>query len=321
MVSDYERRWGVDRLPALVDPALRDRFWSQMDKLNAAIASNSPADVEAEVEVTLRGYAALEAKAREMGSKEIEGIAWTAPMEDGRVIAIVRDIHEIGVIKKDMPDAIVYSVQEVAAILAAWTDQQKDDAVNRVKDLFPGAHVTKVTELEQELDDEILSENKRPWSVMPMRALSDKQLKERELRVLGAVCSFTNRAGVCWPSLDTLCDVSGYKERKSVLDGMKRLKARKYVRQLNPKDYQETSSGWKTNRYQVLWDGDEPLPTYEEIHTAKPLQLRADQEDDASKDIGGLGDGNVLQGRAGFCAVSRLHSGCSAGDRAGAAVR
>jgi len=137
-----------------------------------------------------------------------------------------------------------------------------------------------------------LSENKRPWSVMPMRALSDKQLKERELRVLGAVCSFTNRAGVCWPSLDTLCDVSGYKERKSVLDGMKRLKARKYVRQLNPKDYQETSSGWKTNRYQVLWDGDEPLPTYEEIHTAKPLQLRADQEDDASKDIGGLGDGN-----------------------------
>ena len=139
-----------------------------------------------------------------------------------------------------------------------------------------------------------LSENKRPWSVMPMRALSDKQLKERELRVLGAVCSFTNRAGVCWPSLDTLCDVSGYKERKSVLDGMKRLKARKYVRQLNPKDYQETSSGWKTNRYQVLWDGDEPLPTYEEIHTAKPLQLRADQEDDASKDIGGLGDENVV---------------------------
>ena len=139
-----------------------------------------------------------------------------------------------------------------------------------------------------------LSENTRPWSVMPMRALSDKQLKERELRVLGAVCAFTNRAGVCWPSLDTLCDVSGYKERKSVLDGMKRLKARKYVRQLNPKDYQETSSGWKTNRYQVLWDGDEPLPTYEEIHTAKPLQLRADQEDDASKDIGGLGDGNVV---------------------------
>jgi uncharacterized protein YdbL (DUF1318 family) len=84
--------------------------------------------------------------------------------------------------------------------------------------------------------------------------------------------------------------VSGYAERKSILDAMKRLKDGKYVRQLNPKDYQETASGWKTNRYQVLWKGDEALPTYEDIHTAKALQLRADQGDDTSKEIGGLGD-------------------------------
>jgi uncharacterized protein YdbL (DUF1318 family) len=135
-----------------------------------------------------------------------------------------------------------------------------------------------------------LSENKRPYSVMPMRAFGDRKLKERELRVLGALCAFVNRAGVCWPSLDTLCSVSGYAERKSILDAMKRLKDGKYVRQLNPKEYQETSSGWKTNRYQVLWRGDEALPTYEDIHTAKALQLRADQEDDTSKEIGGLGD-------------------------------
>lgn len=136
-----------------------------------------------------------------------------------------------------------------------------------------------------------LSENKRPYSVMPMRAFGDRKLKEREFRVLGALCAFVNRAGVCWPSLDTLCSVSGYAERKSILDAMKRLKDGKYVRQLNPKEYQETSSGWKTNRYQVLWRGDEALPTYEDIHTAKALQLRADQEDDTSKEIGGLGDG------------------------------
>jgi uncharacterized protein YdbL (DUF1318 family) len=123
-----------------------------------------------------------------------------------------------------------------------------------------------------------------------MRACGDRKLKEREFRVLGALCAFVNRAGVCWPSLDTLCSVSGYAERKSILEAMKRLKAGNYVRQLNPKDYQETASGWKTNRYQVLWKGDEPLPTYEDIHTAKALQLRADQEDDTSKEIGGLGD-------------------------------
>ena len=134
-----------------------------------------------------------------------------------------------------------------------------------------------------------LSENKRPWSVMPMRAFVDRQLKDRELRVLGALCSFTNRAGVCWPSMVTLCEVSGFKERKSIHEALKVLKRRKYVRQLRSKDYQETISGWKSNRYQVLWDGDEPLPTWEEIHIAKPLQLLRDQ-DERPEETGGLGD-------------------------------
>jgi len=138
-----------------------------------------------------------------------------------------------------------------------------------------------------------LSENKRPWSVMPMRAFVDRQLKDRELRVLGALCSFTNRAGVCWPSMVTLCEVSGFKERKSIHEALKVLKRRKYVRQLQSKDYQETISGWKSNRYQVLWDGDEPMPTWEEIHIAKPLQLVRDQ-DDGPEEAGGLGDGQSL---------------------------
>ena len=133
-------------------------------------------------------------------------------------------------------------------------------------------------------------ELKRKWSVMPVRAMSDPDMKIRDLKVLGALCAFTNSAGVCYPSADTICAVAGYKERKSIYEAMKYLKGKKYVRQLNPKDYQETASGWKSNRYQVLWDGDEPLPTYEEIHIAKPLQLIADQDDTPIKEEGGLGD-------------------------------
>ena len=134
-------------------------------------------------------------------------------------------------------------------------------------------------------------ELKRKWSVMPVRAMADPDMKIRDLKVLGALCAFTNSAGVCYPSADTICAVAGYKERKSIYEAMKYLKGKKYVRQLNPKDYQETASGWKSNRYQVLWDGDEPLPTYEEIHIAKPLQLIADQDDTPIKEEGGLGDG------------------------------
>ncbi len=135
-----------------------------------------------------------------------------------------------------------------------------------------------------------LSENKRPYSVMPMRAFADRKLKEREIRVLGALCAFVNRAGVCYPSMETLTHVCGYGERKTIYDAVKGLKQRGYVRQLNPKDYQVGVSGWKTNRYQVLWKGDEALPSQEDILTAKALQVRADQDDNLTEDKGGLGD-------------------------------
>ena len=133
----------------------------------------------------------------------------------------------------------------------------------------------------------------RKWSVMPSRAINDRELKERELRVLGALCVHTNAAGVCWPSMETLCAVTGLASRQSIHNAMKVLKRKRYVRQLQPKDYQETATGWKSNRYQVLWDGDEALPTYEEVDNAKPLQLREDQGDEDVKEIGGLGDRQV----------------------------
>jgi hypothetical protein len=137
-----------------------------------------------------------------------------------------------------------------------------------------------------------LSENKRPWSVAPMRCFGDRQLTETDLRVLGALCGFTNRHGVCWPSMATLMDVSSMKSRTSVHQSVKKLKKLRYIRQLHPKDYQETASGWHSNRYQVLWDGDEALPNWEDVQSAKPLQLRSDNED-APKEIGGLGDRQV----------------------------
>jgi hypothetical protein len=133
----------------------------------------------------------------------------------------------------------------------------------------------------------------RRWSVMPARAVGDRELKERELRVLGALCIFANRAGVCWPAMETLCNITGFATRQSIHDALKVLKRRKYVRRLQPKDYQETSSGWSSNRYQVLWDGDEPLPTYEDIDNAKPLQVRADDDAQDTNVIGGVGDEQV----------------------------
>jgi len=140
-----------------------------------------------------------------------------------------------------------------------------------------------------ELDDI----GKWPWSIVPTRAFGDSRLNDADRRVLGALCAFVNRAGVCWPALDTMQDISGYATRKSVFDAIQRLKRAGYVRQLKPKDYQETKSGWKTNRYQVLWLGNEPTPTYEDINAAIRLQDVA-LKDDSNEEKGGLGEDDAL---------------------------
>jgi hypothetical protein len=153
VVSEYERRWGIERLPLLVSPELRDRFWQQIDKLNDAIHRDAPNDVEHHVAVTLRAYAALEKEAIAMGGVEIGDDVWTAEV-DGKVVAVVRDVHAVGGIKKEMPDALVYCVQEVVAILAKWSEQNK--LVADVKDVFPGAVVSEIKQsMKDKLDDDI----------------------------------------------------------------------------------------------------------------------------------------------------------------------
>ena len=118
----------------------------------------------------------------------------------------------------------------------------------------------------------------RRFSIMPSRAPSDQRLGITELRVLGALCIYTNSAGVCWPTMETLANASGYAVRLSVNNAIKKLKALGYVRQLRSKDY--AASGWRINRYQVLWTGDEPMPRLEDIHLPMP---RAEMIDDDSE--------------------------------------
>lgn len=109
------------------------------------------------------------------------------------------------------------------------------------------------------------------WSIVPTRAFADHRVSPGELRILGAICAFVNRAGVCWPSMMTIAELAGLAQRQSVHKAVKRLKALGYLRQLEAKDYQTTASGWKGNRYQVLWNGDEPPPSKEDLHIPRAL--------------------------------------------------
>ena len=150
-VNDVERKWGVDRLIWVVGGDLRDRFEAQMDKLNAAI--DRMEDVEHQVDVTLRGVAALEQAAIAAGVQPLKGEWIEGKMPDGRVLAIVANDYEVSRVKRDNREMVVYSVDEIGRLLAAWDESKTVDAVKAV---FPGATVEKVkTKLEKELNDEI----------------------------------------------------------------------------------------------------------------------------------------------------------------------
>ena len=152
VVSDVEGRWGVDRLVWLVGGDLRDRFEKQMDRLNAAIDKCDPS-IEHEVEVTLRGVAALEQAAIAAGAKPLNGDYIEGRMPDGRVIAITATGYEAGKVKRDNREMVVYSVDEVGRIIEGLNKEAP--VVDAIKNAFAGAEVVSVKPVPANLDDEI----------------------------------------------------------------------------------------------------------------------------------------------------------------------
>jgi hypothetical protein len=56
-----------------------------------------------------------------------------------------------------------------------------------------------------EIPDEPIIKQHRPqdlrkYSIVPIRAAADRRIKPAAMRVLLTVCSYANRAGLCWPS-------------------------------------------------------------------------------------------------------------------------
>jgi hypothetical protein len=119
-------------------------------------------------------------------------------------------------------------------------------------------------------------EGKRPWCAVPVRAIIGPTT-HNQLKVLLALGYHANRKGVCWPSLTTLMAETKL-STNTVQDALKWLVEHGYIRRLKPNDYDQVSGQWgKSNRYQVLWAGDDELPTYEDLADARPMQSVNDQ--------------------------------------------
>lgn len=122
----------------------------------------------------------------------------------------------------------------------------------------------------------------RKYSVMPARAIQDDGLHWTSLRVLGALCLHTNAYGICWPSRVTIARHIS-RSTKTVSVHVKRLIDKGYVRKLQPKAYPfKGKSNWRTNRYQVMFDGAQTeLPSREQFYAPRPKVAIDDPTEEA----------------------------------------
>lgn len=124
--------------------------------------------------------------------------------------------------------------------------------------------------------------DQRSWSVMPGRWIGDKRLSANDVKVLATLGLHTNGAGVCWPTQLTMQNITGLGER-AVGAAIERLERHGYIRKLKGEYWPGQKSKWITNRYQVLWRGDEPIPAWEQVKDARSMNLGFDPEDDIAE--------------------------------------
>ena len=151
VASALEVKWGYNRLLQLVSPETAAKWQSAKDKLDAAIAYNSPDDTVKRVGILIRGWKALEVEAMKNGHKPCPPDVWIASVaEEGAYpaanYAIVKDSADASQVKKDFT---VYSLDEVARMIRFFNGNLK--TVDNVKKMFPDAEITKI----QKFDDEI----------------------------------------------------------------------------------------------------------------------------------------------------------------------
>jgi hypothetical protein len=99
------------------------------------------------------------------------------------------------------------------------------------------------------------------FAVIPSRAISDPRINTRKplLLLLGAIGMHASAKGICYPSQYRIAMLCG-KSRSWAGKYMRELLAMGYIRRLVPPTPKGKRAAW---RIQVLWRGNDPLPSKE----------------------------------------------------------
>ena len=129
-------KWGVGRLPRLVDPITAARFARQVHKFGQACWGDELGDVAAHAPAMVRAYQALDRMAEDAGHRPIQPQQWEFEIPEGLVV-LVRHTDEIARAQTHGRQCQIWSLEEVAKLV------RLHPLLVQVKTHFPGATIEK----------------------------------------------------------------------------------------------------------------------------------------------------------------------------------
>jgi len=142
-----ETKWGVGRLVSLVSDATRLSFHRGWEAWHAAQATREPAAMIAIIGKMIRLLGIMDAEAARLGHAPLDPTVWETRAPDGRVLAIVRTAAEASAVVREGRAMTVYTLEEIARLL------RKVEMIDAIKLEFPGARVSRVTQLDEGFAD------------------------------------------------------------------------------------------------------------------------------------------------------------------------
>ena len=118
------------------------------------------------------------------------------------------------------------------------------------------------------------------YSILPSRMTGDKRLKIAHYDVMVCLGCYASPKGLVYMTVQTMERHCPHVKRETINKAIKDLIKWEYVRKLESKYIKGQQSKWLTNRYQLLYEKDMPVPPYEEL--AKQV-VSLDRVDDAFK--------------------------------------
>lgn len=155
VAREYDRKWGIDRLPELVSPETAEKYGYSIARLNEALEATDPEQCKAWAAVCIRGLHAMDAEAAKAGRLPASG-KYLEHEHEGFKFGVLFDGAEWQTAQAERPDLKFYTMQEVAVALKAVN--LDNPLFAEAKRAFPKAEVTNIkmrTPLEIELGDDI----------------------------------------------------------------------------------------------------------------------------------------------------------------------